>query len=112
MIKRLAIALFIAGAAQPTAAATLAKAQSLYERNKVAEAERAFAAVSADTKASSLDRSAAERQLARIAWLIDADASRAVGHLERATAIGGDRCADAAMLARVLREAGRGVDAL
>jgi hypothetical protein len=112
MIKQLAVALFLAGVAQPSAAATLAEAQSLYERNKVAEAERAFAAVSADSTATSLDRSAAERQLARVAWLIDADASRAVAHLKQATAIGGDRCADAAMLAKVLREAGRGVEAL
>ena len=108
MIKQLAAVLFLVGGAQSSAAATLAEAQSLYERNKVAESERAFAALSADTGASSLDRSAAERQLARIAWLIDADASRAVDHLQRATAIGGDRCADAALLARVLRESGRG----
>ena len=93
-------------------AATLSEAQSAYDRNRVAEAEVLFAAVAADPAASLDDRSAAKRELARVAWLIDGNADRALQHLSEAEKLGGKPCDTGIMIARVLREAQRGEEAL
>jgi hypothetical protein len=101
--------LLTSGTAQ---AATLSDAQSAYDRNRVAEAEELFAAVAADRAASVDDRSAAKRELARVAWLIDGNVDRALQHLAQAQALGGKPCDTGILIARVLREANRGDEAL
>lgn len=96
----------------PAQAATLSEAQSAYDRNRIAEAEVLFAAVAADPAASLDDRAAAKRELARVAWLIDGNADRALHHLGEAEKLGGKPCDTGLMTARVLREAHRGAEAL
>ena len=98
--------------ASPAFGATLSDARSAYDRNHVAEAERMFAAVASDPTASADDRSAAMRELARIAWLIDADPKRALQHLIQAGQVGGKPCETSEMTARVLRESGQAKAAL
>lgn len=88
----------------PAVAATFTEARSAYEQNKVAEAERLFAQLSVDPAATIEDRAKAWRELARIAWLIDRDAPKALRHLDAARATGDQPCDTAAMTARVLRE--------
>ncbi|MCL6730338.1 hypothetical protein [Sphingomonas hankyongi] len=110
-MKLLSGALAIALAA-PAGAITLGEAQSLYDRNQVADAEKAFASIAADGAADADDRSSAERQLARIAWLIDGKSDLALRHLEAARGIGAKPCDTGAMIARVLDEAGREHQAL
>jgi hypothetical protein len=93
----------LSGAALASAA-TLTEGRSAYDLNKVAEAEKIYAAVSADASATNADRAGARRELARIAWLVDGDAKRALDHLEAAKVIGDKPCDTADMRARVLRE--------
>ena len=89
-------------------AASLNEAESLYSRNQVAEAVKQYKALAADPKADSDTRSIAERQLGRIAWLIDGDAPRALKHIATARTLGGPKaCGAADMQARVLQESGR-----
>ena len=64
-------------AGSAASAASLSDAQSLYSRNQVAAAVQEYQAVAADPKADSDTRSIAERELGRIAWLIDGDAPTA-----------------------------------
>lgn len=99
-------------ASAPASAATFSEAKSEYDRNHVGEAETLFAAVAADAGASATDRSAAERELARIAWLIDRDPNRALDHLAAAQGIGGKPCDTSAMIARVLRESKQSAEAI
>lgn len=105
------VALFWSGAAE---AASFQDGRSAYNANRVAEAERIYAAVIADQDASTRERSGAARELGRIAWLIDRDLARALAHLDRAIAAGEEGCAAAALEVRFLREAeqaGRAVEA-
>lgn len=76
-----------------------------YNANRVAEAERIYAAVLADPASTAKDRAAAARELGRIAWLIDRDLARAQAQLETALAAGDDGCATGVLLVRFLREA-------
>ena len=92
-------------------AANLSDAQSAYDRNHIAEAEQMFATVASDPAASTDDRSAAEREQARIAWLIDGNAGSALQHLARAEKLGGKPGDTGIMTARVLREAQRAEEA-
>ena len=88
--------------------------KTAYNANLVAEAERIYAAVLADSAASAQDRSGAARELSRIAWLIDRDLARAEARLQTAFEAGDDRCATGVLLVRFLREAdqaGRSVEA-
>src|SRR5215471_147713 len=69
-------------------AARVEEALSAYRKNRIAEAKADFAAIVADNAASTRDRVVARRELARIAWLIDADpaaarAPRVSGRSER-----------------------------
>ena len=100
----LLVELSLAGVAQ---AASVAEGRAAYDDNKVAEAEKIYAAVVGDRSAGAAERSAAERELARIAWLIDGDADRAMAHLRAARSIGDKPCMTAEYAARVLREAHR-----
>ena len=93
-------------------AATLSEGQSAYSQNRIAEAEKIYATLVADRAASPADRSAAARELARIAWLIDGDADRALGHLAVAEAAGDKPCETGALTARVLRQSGRSAEAV
>ena len=93
-------------------AATLPEAQSLYDRNRVSEAERDFAAFAADRGAAAEHRATAERELARIAWLIDGKADSALQHLEAARRFAAKPCDTAGLVARVLDEAERDEEAL
>ena len=94
-------------AALPAHAASLNDAQSLYSRNRVAEAVTAYSAVAADAAASADDRSEAERQLGRIAWLIDGEADKALQHLQAAVRHGAKPCDSSALIARVWHESDR-----
>lgn len=111
---RIAAALLFADmvAAGAASAATFSEGRAAYDLNRVADAERIYAEVSADRSASAADRASAERELARIAWLIDGDAKRARGHLSAAERIGDKPCDTAALSARVLREANLYAEAL
>jgi hypothetical protein len=88
-------------------AASFSGARAEYDLNHVAQAEKLYAEVMVDRSASVADKSASERELARIAWLVDADASRALSHLDSAQRLGDKPCATAELRARVLRESGR-----
>ncbi len=92
-------------------APTLRDAQGLYFQSKLPEAEAALKAVSTDPAASATDRAGAERDLARIAWLIDQDAPRALAALDRGRAAGAELCRTTLMQVRVLDESGRPRDA-
>lgn len=94
-------------AAAPAGAATLGEAGEAYRRNRVAEAEKLYAAVAADPAASAADRAASHRERARIAWLVDGRAQEALRHLAAARAAGDKPCETGWMEARVLREARR-----
>src|SRR5205085_7866481 len=74
----LLVELSLAGA---THAATVSEGRASYDDNRVAEAEKIYAGVTADRAAGAAERAAAERELARIAWLIDGDSKRALTHL-------------------------------
>jgi ribosomal protein S12 len=93
-------------------AASLSDARSAYDRNHIAEAEQIYHVVAADRSASVEDRSAASRELARIAWLIDGDASRTLDRLAQAQKLGGKPCDTGVLTARVLHEAKRSDEAL
>ena len=111
MIKLMTAPLMLAFPAMASAI-SLSDGRSAYDQNHVAEAERIYAALVADSTTSVADRSAAERELARIAWLIDADAPRALKHLDAALQLGDKPCDSAELKARVLRESGRLDEAL
>lgn len=96
-------ALSACGAGEP---ATIGEAQAAYSQNRVAEAEAAFTRIAADPAASAADRAQASRAAARIVWLIDRDAARALRDLDAADRVGEDRCGTAQLRARVLDEAG------
>jgi hypothetical protein len=103
----------LAAPAQAAAsAASYLDGLTAYNGNRVAEAEHIYAAVLADGSASIKDRSAAARELARIAWLIDRDADRAVSRADTALAIGDRPCISAALQLRILREAGQSARAV
>jgi len=88
-------------------AARVEEALSAYRKNRIAEAKADFAAIAADNAASTRDRAVARRELARIAWLIDADPAAARAHLESADARTDETCQSAALLVRLLRESGQ-----
>ena len=87
--------------------ANLEEALSEYRKSRIAEARADFTAIVADNAASTRDRAVARRELARIAWLIDADPAAARAHLESADARKDETCQSAALLVRVLRESGQ-----
>ncbi len=95
---------FLASAAS---AATVSEGRDQYDLNHVVEAERIYSAVLADPTAAPADKASAERELGRIAWLIDGDAARALGHLDAALKLNDKPCDNAELKARVLRESGR-----
>jgi hypothetical protein len=103
------VELFFASAAY---GATLTDGRSEYDLNHVANAEVIYAGIVADPSASASERAGAQRELARIAWLIDADAPRALKHLDTALRVGDNPCASAELKARVLRESARFDDAI
>ena len=90
--------------ASAASAATVGEGRTAYELNRVAEAERIYTAVVADPAATRADKSAAKRELARIAWLVDADSKDALAHLDDARQIEENHCETAQMRARILRE--------
>jgi hypothetical protein len=85
---------------------------SAFRKNRIAEARAGFAAIAADHAASPRDRAVARRELARIAWLIDADLAAARAQLESAEAWADEPCQTAAYLVRVLRESGQSANAV
>ena len=78
-----------------------------YNQNRVPEAEAALARIAADPAAAPADRARAHRELARIHWLIDRDARRALADLVAARSIGEGACDTALIEARLLHEAGQ-----
>src|SRR5436305_2065912 len=98
--------------ASAASAASFSEGSDAYSQNHVADAERIYTAVIADPSASAADRSGAERELARIGWLIDGDSKRALADLAAAKAVGDKPCDTAAMIARVLRESKEDANAI
>ena len=88
-------------------AGSVEESLSAYRKNQVADAKAGFAAIAADSAASPRDRAVARRELARVAWLIDADPAAARSQLELAEAWADEPCQTAALLVRVLRESGQ-----
>src|SRR5215471_8108933 len=72
--------------------ASVEEALSAYRKSQIAEAKADFAAIVADNAASTRDRVVARRELAHIAWLIDADPAAARAHLESADARTDETC--------------------
>ncbi|MDO1557826.1 hypothetical protein Q0812_00100 [Brevundimonas sp. 2R-24] len=99
LLASLALIAALAPAAQ--AAPSIAEAQAHYMGNRVAQAESAFAEIADDPAASPRDRSASERALARIAWLIDDRADLARPHVARALATGTDLCLTRSLAVRI-----------
>ena len=99
-------------AASAATAATFSEGREAYDLNRVAQAEKIYASVIADPTASVGDRASAERELGRIAWLIDGDSTRALAHLDAAAALGDKPCDTAGLTARVLRESARNSEAI
>jgi len=85
-------------------AQTLDEALNAYSHNKVAEAERAFTKIAADPAAKPGDKARAFRELARIAWLVDGNASAALAAAARADATGEGSCDIAMLRARILQQ--------
>jgi len=86
-------------------AASFQDGLSAYNANRVADAERTYAAIVADTAAAPRERADAARELGRIAWLVDRDLDRSLARLEAAAAAGDGACETGALQVRVLREA-------
>jgi len=111
---RIAVALvcleFLVGS--PLRAVTLSEGQSAYSQNQIAQAERIFTALAADPSALPPDRAAAARELARIAWLIDGNAARALDYLTVAANAGDKPCETGSLTVRVLRQSGRAAEAI
>lgn len=80
LIPTLFAALLASGAA---AAATLQEAQAAYGIYDVNKAEALYRDVAADPKAPAQDRAAADRELARIVWLVDGNRGAALSLLAR-----------------------------
>ncbi len=99
-----ALALFVVLVA-PARAASLDEALGAYRDNRVAEAERMFAAIAADPHASTEDRADAQRELGRLAWLGRADVGAIASALTLAPA-GQEACETAALALRIFRETG------
>lgn len=102
----LLLAATAAGGSATAAASTLRDAEELYFQSRVPEAEATFVAIRSDPGASAGDRAAAGRDLARIQWLIDRDATAALASLRDAHAANADLCATTVMTVRVLDESG------
>ncbi len=88
-------------------AGSVEESLSAFRKNQVADAKAGFAAIAADNAASPRDRAVARRELALVAWLIDADPAAARAQLESAEAWADEPCQTAALLVRVLRESGQ-----
>jgi hypothetical protein len=103
----LGLAILLLAACSDPIPETVDGAMQAYGRNRVAEAETVFRRIAADPASSAADRASAHRQLARIAWLIDGNAPRALREIG-AAAGAAERCSAARLEARVLQEAKRG----
>jgi len=112
-MRRALLALLLTlGLAGPALAAgagstALQEAQNAYFQMQVADARRGFMAILGDPATPPDDVAAAARGLARIQWLIDADAPAAEATLRRGLAAKADLCPTTTYFARVLREAGQ-----
>ena len=106
-LAMLALAALAGGPA--TAAArtpSLQEAASAYFQMQVPQSEAMFKAILDDPAAPAGDKAGAARGLARIQWLMDADAKGAEATLDRGVAAGADLCRTTGFYVRVLREAG------
>lgn len=90
--------------AAPAAAATFDEARAAYGLFDVGRAETLYRAVVVDPAASPKDRAAANRELARIAWLVDADAAGAAARLASSLPTDPDPCPAAQLRLRILNE--------
>ncbi|MEQ1709333.1 MAG: hypothetical protein ABL864_13485 [Terricaulis sp.] len=88
----------------PAAAATLEDAQAAYRDNHVNTAEEMLAALVLDASATEPDRAAAQRELARIDWLMRGETDAAASALGQVPT-GEERCRTATLALRIFREA-------
>ncbi len=88
----------------PCQGATLEEALSAYRANQVSTAEEMLAAIALDASATDSDRTAAQRELARIDWLVRGETDAAASALGQAPA-GEERCRTATLALRIFREA-------
>jgi hypothetical protein len=88
-------------------AATVQNGMNAYQQSRIADAERMFAVVAADPAAPAGDKAAANRELARIAWLIDRREDTALDFVAAAEATGEGLCHAFLLRDRILREAGK-----
>jgi hypothetical protein len=103
------VEMFLASAAS---AVTVSDGRAEYDLNRVAKAQSVYSAIVADPAAPPFEKAGAERELARIAWLIDGDAPRALKTVDAALQLADKPCDSAELKARVLRESGRLDDAI
>jgi len=96
----------------PAFALSTTEARTAYEQNRVGEAERLYRELAADESAPVADRTTAERELGRIAWLMDGSDRVALEHLEAATALRDRPCLTSQLIARVLQESHRSSEAV
>lgn len=108
MIRFIAAALLLS-ASGTAVAASLSEAQDAYDNNKIPEARRLFSAIAADSGATADDRANADIALARISWLVDANAETALKRLDAATA---EPCDTGIMKLRVLKDVKRRQEAI
>ena len=105
-IRTLSVAAFMTHVATaPAAGATIAEALDAYRDNHVADAERMFTAIAADTTANEADRAEALRELGRIDFLVRGGTDALAAALAHATS-GEARCALAVTALQTYREAG------
>ncbi|MBA3678226.1 MAG: hypothetical protein H0W74_12635 [Sphingosinicella sp.] len=99
-----ALAATLAFAAPPAAAATIAEAQAAYGIYDVNQAEKLYRLVAENPEASAIDRGTANRELARIAWLVDGKREAALALLENSFAADPDLCPAAFLYGRILND--------
>lgn len=113
MIVRAGVGLaLLLGDVQAASAPDYQAARDLYDQGEIAGARKAFAEVLDDGSASSKERAASARGLARIDWLIDGNAPAAISRLNQALSLSDEECETRIYLARVLRESGKQPEAV
>ena len=102
-MRMLIAAFFVGFSSLPGKAATLADAQAAYGLFDVNRAESLYREV-ARSAGTAADRAVAERELARIAWLVDGNSKSAISLLEASLPRDPDPCPAALLYGRILND--------